>query len=239
MTEQLHDVGPVPYVSVFPTPEDLAKQREEAAKATAERAATLARAEQAVAAAVTADPLLQEFVETFALGGGRPSRGCPMHEIGPLAVTLFGPLSARPTTTMESPHLAPRLLVNMALGDLARDQDCTTRICTGTHDDPAVEGIRVWDQPGAAVNDREIIVAASRLLHDGEVQDGLTILARSYPALRFALTFRFGVDPRRLFEPVFADGEGAGGEGEGEEALALDLARRFWLPSGVASGLSQ
>ncbi len=230
MTEQLHDVpppAPAPYVSVFPTPEDLARQREESEKATAERAATLHRATAAVAAAVEANPLLQEFVETFRRDGGRPSRGCPLHEIGPLAVTLFGPLAKDRPSVEESPHLAPRLLVNMALGDLARDQDCTTRICTGTHQDPRLEGIRVWDQPGAAVNDREIIVAASRLLHEGNVEYGLTILARSSPALRFALTFRF-TDPRRLFEPVFAQGDGEGKDGEGQEA-ALDLARRFWL----------
>ncbi len=198
-----------------------------------------------VAVAVEADPLLQEFVETFTRTGGRPSRGCPMHEIGPLAVTLFGPLSARPSVE-ESPQLAPRLLVNMALGDLARDQDCTTRMCTGTHQDPRLEGIRVWDLPGAGPQGRATILQASRLLHGGDVQDGLALLALTFPALRFALTFRFAVDPRRLFEPVFAQGDGVAQDGEAQEAaplqeaaLALDLARRFWLLPGVASGRTQ
>ncbi len=193
------------------------------------------RSEAAVQAALAEDPLLQEFVAVFTPGGNGGARGCPLHEIGPLAATLYGPLAkgrtpAKPGTA-DAGELAPRLLVNMALGDLARDQDCTTRLCTGTHEDGAVEGIRVWDRPGDGPQGREIILQASRLLHGGNVQDGLSLLALSFPALRFALTFRFE-DPRKLFGPVFAQG---GGEGQ-EAALALDLARRFWLLAVPPSG---
>ncbi len=80
--------------------------------------------------------------------------------------------------------------------------------------------------PGSGPRDREIILQASRWCHGGNTRDGLLLLARVFPALRFALSF-VGPAPRRLFEPVFAVPPAE--STESEAALALEVVRKFWL----------